>query len=139
MSRGGRRHGWRNGARRPGRANLSGVVPLVAGTALLGWAVAEHYAAAADESWSIGHGLQPEYLVTDGPYRFSRNPMDVGGVAIWGGWALLLGSAPVAAGQAILTGMYRLAVAWDDRTLEQAWGDAWRDYATRTSRWVARG
>jgi Phospholipid methyltransferase len=79
------------------------VVPLLAGAALLGWAVAEHYAAAADESWSFRHGLEPEYLVTGGPYRFGRNPMYVGGVAIWGGCALLLGRAPVAAGLVVLT------------------------------------
>ena len=138
VSRSGRRHGWRNGARRPGRANLGGLLPLLAGTALLGWAVAEHYGAAADESWSTRQALEPEYLVTEGPYRFSRNPMYVGGLAIWGGWALLLGSAPVAAGLAVLTGIYRLGVVWEERTLEKAWGDAWLDYVTRTSRWVGR-
>ena len=35
-------------------------------------------------------------------HRFSRNPMYVGGVAIWGGWAVLLGSAPVVAGLVVL-------------------------------------
>jgi protein-S-isoprenylcysteine O-methyltransferase Ste14 len=62
------------------------------------WAVAEHYAAANDRRWAIRSGLEPEYLLTDGPYRFSRNPTCVGGVVIWGGWAVLPYSAPVVAG-----------------------------------------
>jgi protein-S-isoprenylcysteine O-methyltransferase Ste14 len=95
LSRRGRRHGWRDGGRLPSWAYLSGLVPLLAGGALLSWVCAEHFAAAADKSWAINRGPEPEYLLTAGPYRFGRNPMFVGGVAIWGGWAVLLGSAPV--------------------------------------------
>ena len=129
LSRAGPRHGWR--VRRPGRANLSGLFPLAAGAAVLGWAVAQHYAS-AEEGW----GVEPGYLLTDGPYRHSRNPMYVGGAAIWGGWAVLFGSAPVAAGLAVLTGVYRAGVAWEERTLERRWGDEWRVYAARTPRWL---
>jgi protein-S-isoprenylcysteine O-methyltransferase Ste14 len=60
--------------------------------------------------------------------------MYVGGAAIWGGWALLLGSAPVAAGVVVLTGIYGAGVAWEERTLERHWGDAWRAYAASTPR-----
>jgi protein-S-isoprenylcysteine O-methyltransferase Ste14 len=137
LSRRGRRHGWRNGGRRPGRANLCGLAPLLAGTAILGWAVAGHYAGAADEGWAIGRGVEPEFLLTSGPYGHSRNPMYVGGVAIWTGWVLLFGSAPVAAGLVALTGIYRLGLVWEEKTLERRWGDRWRAYAKRTPRWLA--
>lgn len=136
LARRGRRHGWRNGGRRPSCANLSGLGPLLAGAALLSWAVAAHYAEAADRGWAIGRGLEPGFLLTSGPYRFSRNPMYIGGVAIWGGWAVLLGSVPVAAGLVVLTGAYRIGVVWEERTLERHWGDTWRAYAKRTPRWV---
>src|SRR5918996_2196096 len=107
LSRHGRRHGWRNGGGRPSATNLVGLVPLAAGAALVAWALAEHYAAAPDKSWAIKRTLEPEYLLTDGPYRFSRNPMHVGGVAIWSGWAAWFGSAPVLVGLLVLAGIYR--------------------------------
>src|SRR5437867_5424598 len=85
------RHGWSAG--RPGAANLVGLVPLSAGTALLLSAMSSRYRA-APQGWEIGP--TPDYLLVSGPYRFSRNPMYVGEAAIWAGWAVLFGSLPVA-------------------------------------------
>lgn len=136
LSRHGQRHGWRNGGGRPGVTNLVGLVPLSAGAALVVWALAEHHAAAPPKGWAIKRSLAPEYLLTAGPYRFSRNPMHVGGVAIWSGWAAWFGSAPVAAGALVLTGTYRAAIAWEERMLERCWGHRWRAYAKRTPRWL---
>jgi protein-S-isoprenylcysteine O-methyltransferase Ste14 len=138
LSRRGPRHGWRNGRRRPGATNLAGLAPLAAGGALVTWAVAKHYAAAApDKSWAIERGLEPEYLLTDGPYRLSRNPMHVGGIGIWAGWTVWFGSAQVAAGLVVLTAVYRAAITWEEQMLERRWGDEWRSYARRTSRWLS--
>jgi protein-S-isoprenylcysteine O-methyltransferase Ste14 len=114
-------------------------VPLTAGAALVVWALAEHYAAAPDKSWAIKRTLEPEYLLTGGPYRLSRNPLHVGGIAIWSGWAAWFGSAPVTAGVLVLTGIYRVGVVWEEQMLERRWGDQWRTYAKRTSRWVPIG
>jgi protein-S-isoprenylcysteine O-methyltransferase Ste14 len=139
LSRLGRRYGWRDRGARPSATNLVGVVPLMAGAALVGWASAQHFAAAPDKGWAIEGGLVPEYLLTDGPYRHSRNPMHVGGIAIWGGWATWFGSTPVTAGLVVLTGIYRAGIAWEEQMLEQRWGDDWRAYSTRTSRWLSLG
>lgn len=139
LSRLGPRHGWRNGRGRPGATNLVGLVPLAAGAALVTWALAEHYAAAPDKSWAIKRGLEPEYLLTDGPYRLSRNPMHLGGIGIWAGWTAWFGSGPVAAGLVVLTAIYRAGIAWEERMLERRWGDEWRAYARRTPRWLSLG
>jgi protein-S-isoprenylcysteine O-methyltransferase Ste14 len=137
LSRSGRRRGWRqHGRPRPGPPNLVGLVPLCSGGALVTWALARHYTTAPDKSWTINHKLEPEYLLTDGPYRLSRNPMHVGGVAIWSGWTIWFGSAPVAVGLLALTGVYRAGIAWEERVLERRWGDEWRMYATQTPRWL---
>ena len=76
-------------------ANLVGVLPLATGSAVLLWAVSSHYRA-APQGWEISP--TPDYLLSAGPYLYSRNPMYVGEAAIWAGWALLYGSLPVAAG-----------------------------------------
>jgi protein-S-isoprenylcysteine O-methyltransferase Ste14 len=66
-----------------------------------------HYTQAPDKSWKIRRNLEPEYLLTDGPYRFSRNPMFLGSIAVWGGWSIWFGSARVAAGLLVVTGTMR--------------------------------
>jgi protein-S-isoprenylcysteine O-methyltransferase Ste14 len=113
---------------------LAGVVPLVAGASLVAWALAGHYRSAHERSFAFS--LTPEYLLEGGPYRFSRNPMYLGELAIWTGWSMLLGSRRVAAA-AVLAGLgARRAVAREERTLESRFGDAWRRYASRVPRWI---
>ena len=135
LSRRGRRRGWRNG--RPGPANLVGAVPLSAGMATITWALAGHYASAPDGSWAT-RTATPEYLLTTGPYRYTRNPMYVGAIAIWTGWSVLLGSKPVAAGLGVIATGLQGAVAFEEHTLTQRWGDEYRDYTSRTARWLGR-
>ena len=118
---------------------MFGVVALLAGAALVIWASVEHFAAANREGWAITPGVAPDYLLTEGPYRLSRNPMHVGAFGIWGGWAAWFGSAPVAAGLVVLIGICRAGIAWEERTLERRWTEAWQEYARRTSRWLPTG
>lgn len=40
----------------------------------------------------------PTYLLRNGPYAFTRNPMYVAELALWFGWALLYGSVAVLIG-----------------------------------------
>ena len=102
----GSKHGW-NGAR-PGLANLLGLPPLMGGLVILVLAAAAHARALARIEWRVmkvdsEHLLTPDYLVTDGLYRLTRNPLYVGDIAMWTGWTLFLGSLPVAFGLAALT------------------------------------
>ena len=129
----------RSGRRRHGPANVVGVVPLGAGTTFVLWALAGHYRSAPDGSWAVNAGLEPEYLLTTGPYRYTRNPMYVGAILIWSGWAVLLGSRRVAVGAATVTTGLQAAVAWEERQLVRRFGDDWRAFAARTPRWLGRG
>ena len=101
----GSKHGW-EGAR-PGLANLVGVAPLLVGLLVVIRAASDHAKAMRRIDWRFmkvdpEHLLTPDYLVTDGLYRLSRNPLYVGDIAMWIGWAVLLGSVPVAGGLAAL-------------------------------------
>jgi protein-S-isoprenylcysteine O-methyltransferase Ste14 len=76
-------------------------------------------------------------LITSGPYRFSRNPLYLGGnVFIFFGAALLLGS-PTAS---ILTAIHRPLmdrfVRREERQLAKDFGEAWVRYTTRVRRWI---
>lgn len=76
-------------------------------------------------------------IVESGPYRWSRNPMYVGmtllsvGVALVFNalWALLM--VPVAV---LVTDRY--TIAREERYLERAFGDEYRDYKRRVRRWL---
>jgi protein-S-isoprenylcysteine O-methyltransferase Ste14 len=143
LSQRGQRHGWRDG--RPGPANLVGVAPLAAGAVLVAWPGVRHFRAMPGKSfvvWPLPRtpsgelAYAPEYLLTDGPYRFSRNPMHVGGLSVWAGWAILLGSQPVARVLAAATALLPMGVAWEEQGLARRFGDEWGAYAARTPRWI---
>ena len=79
------------------------------------------------------------HLVTHGPYAYTRNPMYVSltlltaaiAVAVDFPWALLL--VPVAV---LVTDQH--VIAWEEIHLRHMFGSAYRDYCTRTRRWLGR-
>jgi protein-S-isoprenylcysteine O-methyltransferase Ste14 len=134
ISRHQRRLGWRDG--QPGRTNLLGLGPLGLGAALVAWALVAHYTAAPTYGWVVRRRLAPEYLLTHGPYRLTRNPMYLGELAIWTGWTILLGSPPVAGTLLLAAVLMRRGVEFEERSLEEHYGEEWRAYAARTPRWL---
>ena len=108
------------------------MIPLGLGAAGLGWCLAAHY----DPGEKVAMSLVPENLIAKGPYRFSRNPMYVCEQTVLLGWTIYFGSPGVLAGQSVLGGAMRYAVAREERTLEGRFGDSWRDYASKVPRWV---
>ncbi|HEU4429600.1 MAG TPA: isoprenylcysteine carboxylmethyltransferase family protein [Myxococcota bacterium] len=76
-------------------------------------------------------------LVTDGPFRFSRNPMYLGIVAALAGVALVLGTpAPwlAALGMALLL-RFRF-IANEERALDASLGEPYLAYKRRVRRWL---
>jgi len=76
-------------------------------------------------------------LVTEGPYRFSRNPIYLGNTLALVGLALVfdvpwfLLTAPLAA-----IAVDRLAIRREEAHLEARFGEDWRAYAARVRRWI---
>ena len=76
-------------------------------------------------------------IVTDGVYRFSRNPMYIGLVAFFLGLGLSFGNLWVLPGTAILWfALDRGVVAREERYLERKFGDEYRALLARTRRWL---
>lgn len=76
-------------------------------------------------------------LVTDGPFKWSRNPIYVGNVMILLGVGLMVNSwwfVPMAILFAVL--VTRLAIVREEAHLQAQFGDAWADYAAQTRRWI---
>ena len=75
-------------------------------------------------------------LVTSGPFAVVRNPLYVGNIALWVGFALtarLVWLAPVIL--VVLGAEYHAIVRWEERLLESRLGDPYRAYAARVPRW----
>lgn len=76
-------------------------------------------------------------LVTDGPFRFTRNPMYLGlvllalGIAVWvGAWPMLI--APVA----VFATANWVHIPFEEAKMRRQFGAAYDDYVARVRRWV---
>ncbi len=80
---------------------------------------------------------RPTALVDDGVYRWTRNPMYLGGILILAGAVCLTRAITTA----IVPPLYALVAARrfippEERRLEAMFGGAYRDYRSRVRRWL---
>ena len=124
-----------------GVASFQSLFALVLGSALLAvgfllrvWATYHFYC----RQMNVIVFSAQTHLITDGPYRFSRNPLLYlgGNVFIFLGASLVLGTL----GGIVLTVIHwplmGLMVRREERQLEAAFGDQWRQYKERVRRWI---
>jgi protein-S-isoprenylcysteine O-methyltransferase Ste14 len=118
----------------PGRG--AGALLLLAGFGLFAWCVALFA--------RVGQGtLAPwdptQRLVAVGPYRYMRNPMITGVLAMIAGQALLLGSRRVAAWGALFLVVNQLYfLVLEEPGLERRFGGGYRRYRAAVPRWLPR-
>lgn len=76
-------------------------------------------------------------LVTDGLYRFSRNPMYVGQLLVLLAWAIYLASPLSLAGPvAFILFINRFQIEPEEKVLTSRFGDAYARYRAATRRWL---
>lgn len=81
----------------------------------------------------------PTTIVERGPFRWSRNPMYVGLIALHLGAALLAGGVAFWVSAGLYTAILRaFFIPHEERVLHEAFGEAYADYAARVFRWVGR-
>ena len=104
----------------------------LAGVGLMGWGIAT----LARHKTNVMPHRAADRLVTDGPFRFRRNPIYMGEVLIFLGlaqatlniWLAIM--APIFA-----IAILRLAILPEERHLEARFGQEYLDYKERTRRW----
>lgn len=80
---------------------------------------------------------QSSGIVSDGIYRFSRNPMYLGMVLILAGWALWLGHAIAWLGVAGFAAyIHRFQILPEERILSTKFGASYQTYCRHTRRWL---
>lgn len=76
-------------------------------------------------------------LVTDGPYRYSRNPLYVSLVALYLALALLINSLWMALLTfALFRTLESKVIEPEERYLEAKFGDLYREYKAKVRRWL---
>lgn len=76
-------------------------------------------------------------LVASGPFKFTRNPMYLGGVIIGIGAALVAGTWLMWLVPVIVFALDQLVIIpFEERSMERAYGDAFRAYKARVRRWL---
>jgi Phospholipid methyltransferase len=132
-----RRYGWSQHrplpGSRPGGWNLLGLILVAAGSVYAIWALVLH----SIQGWQWER--TQAYFLQSGPYRFSRNPMYVGELALWLGWATFYGSISVLLGWGLWWATFVFyIVPSEERAIEAQFGEAYLSYKKRVPRWFGR-
>jgi len=109
----------------------AGVLVVAAGEGIRLWAV--HHIGAISRTRSDRLGP----LIDTGPFGLIRNPLYVGNILLWLGFALsarLPWVAPIIV--ALLAFEYHAIVRWEESLLASRMGDPYRDYMARVPRWI---
>jgi protein-S-isoprenylcysteine O-methyltransferase Ste14 len=112
---------------------VAGSLLLIAGFLLRVWATFYFYR----EGMKVISLSPQRALITAGPYRFSRNPLYLGGnVLVFLGAALLLGSPAAVFVTIIHLPFMDLFIRREERQLERDFGEQWLEYRKRVRRWL---
>jgi protein-S-isoprenylcysteine O-methyltransferase Ste14 len=110
-----------------------GVLIVAAGEAIRLWAV--HHIGAISRTRSDRLGP----LIATGPFAHVRNPLYLGNILLWLGFAVsahLLWLAPIIV--VLLAFEYHAIVRWEETLLGERLGDPYRRYVQRVPRWLPR-
>jgi protein-S-isoprenylcysteine O-methyltransferase Ste14 len=110
-----------------------GIVLVAGGELIRLWGVRHIGAISRTRSDRLGP------LVSTGPFAFVRNPLYLGNIALWTGFALAAHIVWMAAAILVLLAFeYHAIVRWEEDLLESRRGDEYRAYAARVPRWLPR-
>ena len=80
----------------------------------------------------------PRKLVIRGPYIYMRNPMMVAVCLVLSGEALLFASVPLGLWFLFFFGLCLILIPlWEEPDLEKRFGESYREYKQKVSRWPA--
>jgi protein-S-isoprenylcysteine O-methyltransferase Ste14 len=108
-----------------------GALIVAIGEAIRLWAV--HHIGAISRTRSDRLGP----LVSSGPFALIRNPLYVGNILLWTGFAVsaqLVWLAPIIV--VLLTLEYHAIVRWEEGLLAQRIGEPYSQYAAKVPRWL---
>jgi protein-S-isoprenylcysteine O-methyltransferase Ste14 len=114
-------------------ARLAGMLCVVAGGAIARWGEVVMHRAGTN----VRPDLPTTALVTEGPFRYTRNPLYVGLTLLYAGAGLLIPSIwPLLLLVPVLLVMRWGVIGREERYLARKFGEPYRTYLTRVRRWL---
>jgi protein-S-isoprenylcysteine O-methyltransferase Ste14 len=110
-------------------------IRLIAGVLVMPAGFGLGFAAMRRLTISASFGLQGQ-LMTEGPYRFSRNPQYVGFIGAYLGFALLCNSLPTLVVSVLLGVELCLSPFAEEPWLRERYGRAYEEYASQVPRFL---
>lgn len=116
-----------------GAWRFAGLAPVALGASLHLWA----WRVFRRRGTTVRDDRRPRKLVTDGPSRWTRNPMYLAGILILGGLALCTGRATPLAVPLLYAWTARARIiSGEERVLHDRFGGAYDRYRERVGRWL---
>ncbi len=111
----------------------SGWALVLIGTLIVAWAVARFVKAKTH----VDVRKPATTIVTDGPYKFSRNPMYLAATLLYAGIAVSFGkTVTLACLIPCLIVLHYGVIVREERYLEAKFGDQYRNYCSKVRRWI---
>jgi protein-S-isoprenylcysteine O-methyltransferase Ste14 len=119
-----------------GPAFVAGCLLLTVGACVYAWCVWDFATFGGGTPAPID---APKKLVVRGLYRYTRNPIYVGVLAVIVGWAALFQAAGlILYALAVGTCFHLFILLYEEPVLRRAFGDEYQEYCTRVGRWLPR-
>jgi protein-S-isoprenylcysteine O-methyltransferase Ste14 len=117
---------------------LAAEVPLAARLAFLFAALIIAIQLVRKSHIYIIHGRRTERVLDEGAFRWVRHPLYLAGILAFLGVAVSTASLMALAVWALLAIFYAYISSYEERFLEERFGDAYREYKARTGKWIPR-
>jgi protein-S-isoprenylcysteine O-methyltransferase Ste14 len=119
----------------PSPWNKLGLVLIVVAVVVDFWSLGLFFR--AHTTFNPLHPERTQTLVTEGTYRYTRNPMYVGMLIILSGWGIWLGSfSPFLFLPLFMLVLTVQQIIPEEKILEQKFGGTYLDYKARVARWL---
>jgi protein-S-isoprenylcysteine O-methyltransferase Ste14 len=117
----------------PAPYHLLGVVPIVVGL-VSGFSGMLQFRKAKT---NLRPFVEADTLVTEGPFRYTRNPMYLGlALVLLGVWILMGVLSPFLGVLIFVVVADRFYIAFEEQMLQRKFGPAYEAYRVRTRRWI---
>jgi protein-S-isoprenylcysteine O-methyltransferase Ste14 len=112
---------------------LLGILPLAGGLVASTLAEKQFHTAGT----TVKPFIQATSLITDGFFRYSRNPMYLGFILVLVGIGTIMGSlTPWLVIPIFIVLIHARFIRIEEQMMQDTFGDAWREYTRKTRRWI---
>jgi protein-S-isoprenylcysteine O-methyltransferase Ste14 len=128
-----RRFGWVE--HRPGYWNWTGLGPVALAAIGFLWFWFVHTKRVSAQK-TMELKFTPDYLLTDGPYQYTRNPACLAAVTLWLGWTIFYGSWVVLVATFLLwLVLHCIVIPREESGLNARHKEQYRQYLQEVRRW----